>query len=275
MATIRVYWRGMDKRAITSKLVELGGIIANVLDADHQQDELRVEILKASDRATSLKVMLGDKTGFLKLFRNGDAAETAFCRERKALELLHGDQVPKILFVAEAERAILTTFIKGTPLLETLTPKTVHQVAEHMGQWFGRLSNLSPSLEYEGHWANYLANYPTGFDTDILGHQRSILARSRIGKIVLSHNDNALGNFILGDNKRLYAVDFADSRMKPEGWDLITAARALFGQKPDALAMISGCLLRGYQLTAKNCGLPDNFDQIISSVAFANAAKAA
>jgi len=144
-----------------------------------------------------------------------------------------------------------------------------------MGQWFGRLSNLSPSLEYEGNWADYLAQYSSGFEADILAHQRPILEQSNIGWIVLSHNDNILGNFILGDDKRLYAVDFADSRMKPEGWDLITAARAMFGQKPDALATISGSLLRGYQLTSRNCALADNFDQVISTSAFANALKAA
>ncbi len=261
----------MDQQEIKQKLAGLSDHIANALDPDHGETAFTLETIKTSDRSTSTKVMLGDKTGFLKLFGDSDAAMAAFARERRALDILHSEPVPKLLFVAEKERAILTRFINGTPLLEKLSPETLNQTAEHLGQWFGRLANHAPAEDMDTNWGDYLAKYPTGFAVEILEHQHPILNQSKISRASLSHNDNALGNFILGADKRLYAVDFEDSQMKPEGWDLVTSARALFGQMPDQLPVISGSLLRGYQLTAKECGLADNFDQVISAIAVASA----
>lgn len=261
----------MKQSDIKEKLTAIGDVIAHVLDPDHKQENLVVESIKQSKTSTTLKATLGDKTGFLKLFEQGSAGKDAFGRERKALELLIGEQVPRLLFVAEVEQVIMTSFINGKPLLDTLKPETIGQTAEHLGQWFGRLSNKTPTVGYDGNWASYLDQYKTGFDGDILDQQRPILEQTRISRLLLSHNDNALANFILGTDKRLYGVDFEDSRMKPEGWDLVTAARALFGQMPDALPVIAGSLLRGYQLAAKGSALPDNFDQVISATAFAQA----
>jgi tRNA A-37 threonylcarbamoyl transferase component Bud32 len=269
------YDRFMNTIEIQKKLSNIGDILARILDPSHVQTDLVLEVIKRSEISTSIKAKLGDTVGFLKLFHEGENATDAFDRERRALELLMGEQVPKLLFVAEAEHVIMTSFIKGKSVLGTLSSNNVNQVSEHMGQWFGRLANKAPKTNYEGDWASYMDLYSSGFETDILDNQRPILEQSRIANLTLSHNDNALGNFIMGADKRLYAVDFEDSRMKPEGWDLITAGRALFGQMPRELPIISGSLLRGYQLTAKDCNLPDNFDQVISAVAFANAAKAA
>jgi tRNA A-37 threonylcarbamoyl transferase component Bud32 len=265
----------LDQQEIKQKLAGLGDMIARALNPDHGEAAFTLKTIKTSDRSTSAKVMLGDRAGFLKLFGDGDAAASAFARERKALELLHEEHVPKLLFVAEKERAILTRFINGTPLLEKLSPETLNQTAEHLGQWFGRLANRAPVQEMDTNWGDYLAKYPAGFAVEILEHQHPILSQSKISRASLSHNDNALGNFILGADRRLYAVDFEDSQMKPEGWDLVTSARALFGQMPDQLPVIAGSLLRGYQLTAKECGLPDNFDQVISAITVASALETA
>jgi tRNA A-37 threonylcarbamoyl transferase component Bud32 len=265
----------MKQSDIKEILTGMGDVIAHVLDPEHEQDDLVVESIKQSDSSTTLKAKLGGKIGFLKLFEQDAAGKDAFARERKALELLIGEQVPRLLFVAEVEQVIMTSFIDGKPLLDTLKPENIGQTAEHMGQWFGRLSNKTPHVAHEGNWAGYLDQYSSGFETDVLEQQRPILEQTRINRLLLAHNDNALANFILGPDKRLYGVDFEDSRMKPEGWDLATAARSLFGQMPDALPMISGSLLRGYQLAAKDSTLPDNFDQVISAIAIANAVNPA
>jgi tRNA A-37 threonylcarbamoyl transferase component Bud32 len=263
--------QGMKQAEIKETLTAIGDVIAHVLNPDHQQEDLVVESIKQSDSSTTLKAKLGDKIGFLKLFERGAVGKDAFARERKALELMIGEQVPRLLFVAEVEQVIMTSFIDGKPLLNTLKPENIGQTAEHMGQWFGRLSNKTPQVVHEGNWADYLNQYKSGFDGDILDQQRPILEQTRISRLQLSHNDNALANFILGKDKRLYGVDFEDSRMKPEGWDLVTAARSLFGQMPGDLPLIAGSLLRGYQLAAKDSALPENFDQVISATAFAQA----
>lgn len=254
---------------IKEKLEKLAGVIAPVLKLGHPESEFQADIIKISDVATGVKITLGDRVGFLKLFADGDDAQAAFDRERRALDILHGGQVPRLLLIAEAERAILTEYIKGQPLADTLHAENVIQTAEHLGQWFGRLSNHAPTEKADETWAVYLKGYSDGFDQEVLKQQTPILDQSTISRRVLSHNDNALGNFILGADKRLYAVDFEDCRMKPEGWDLVTAGRALFGQAPEQLDLIAGSLLRGYQLTAKECALAGNFDQVISVLAVA------
>jgi predicted Ser/Thr protein kinase len=265
----------MKQSDIKDVLTGIGDVIAHVLDSEHTQDSLVVESIKQSDTSTTLKAKLGEKTGFLKLFDQSPAGKDAFARERKALELLIGEQVPRLLFVAEVEQVIMTSFIDGKPLLDTLKSETIGQSAEHMGQWLGRLSNKAPHVAHDGNWADYIGQYKSGFEVKALKQQRPVLEQTRISRLLLSHNDNALANFILGSDKRLYGVDFEDSRMKPEGWDLVTAARSLFGQMPDALPVISGSLLRGYQLAAKDSTLPENFDQVISAIAFANAVNSA
>lgn len=233
------------------------------------EPEFQADILKTSGNAASFKIVLGENAGVLKLFDAGEPAKAAFERERKALDLFHGDQVPRLLFVAEAERAILTEFIKGTSFPDVVSEENLGQRAEFLGQWFGRMSNLAPSAAGQGSWATYLDQYKDGFDAGILHQQRPALEKTPVSKLLLSHNDNSLRNFILGNDKRLYAVDFEDCQMKPEGWDLVTAVRSLFGKFPGELELISASLLWGYQLGATNCGLPDSFDQVLKTLALA------
>ena len=262
---------GLEQSEIKARLAGIGDLLARVLNPDHTEDRLDIAVIKQSDNAVSVQVTLGDQTGFLKLFQMDDAAGKAFARERKALDLLAGQNIPQLLLVAEAERAILTRFIDGTPFQDVLSQDNLIQSAEHLGQWFGRLSNAAPQQALETTWGAYIAQYETGFDRSVLDQQQAFLNRAKIGISCLSHNDNVLSNFILGRDKRLYAVDFENTRMKPEGWDLITAARAIFGRFPDQLQVASQSLLRGYRLTSKTCTLAEDFDQVINALALAMA----
>jgi len=132
------------------------------------------------------------------------------------------------------------------------------------------LSNVAPNENAHETGAGYLGAYNGQFNRDVLEQQSRILKKTPVGKCVLAHNDNTLDRFILGKNKHLYFVDFEDSRMKPEGWDLVTAARSIFVRFPESLPEISAALHRGYQLSARACGLAENFDQIISSIVLAD-----
>ncbi len=261
----------MERAEIEKQLGAIGDIIAGVLVPGHQESELGVELLKSSDVATAMKVQIGEKAAFAKLFNGDDTAMAAFVRERRALELLNATQVPRLLFVAEPQRLIVTSYIEGTALNEVLTADNLMLTAEHMGQWFGAVSNTAPAEPQSGSWAEYLLNYQEGFNPEVLEQQRPILEQTQINRLTLAHNDNALSNFILGQDKRLYAVDFEDSRMKPEGWDLVTTASALFRRFPEEVPTISNALLRGYRLSAKDCSLIEAFDQLISVLVVANA----
>ncbi len=256
----------MGQTDIEKRLRALGDVIAGRLKPDYPASTMTVEVLKTSTRASAVKVSVGDKSGFVKIFATGQTAKAAFEREHRALALMNAAQVPRLLFVAIPQRLILTGFVAGKTLDATLDGETMIMRAEHLGQWFGQLSAKVASVDRDESWADYLAKYQTGFDQNLLKQQARILRQTSIKKLTLAHNDNALSNFILGPDKRLYAVDFEDCRMKPEGWDLVTATAAIFCHFPLELQTISASVLRGYRLTAPECGLPDNFDQVINAL---------
>lgn len=254
----------MAGQDIEARLRRIGDQVAGVLAPGHDSAELEADILKQSDLATALRVKVGDRRGFLKLFADSDAALAGFGRECKALDLLHGPGVPRLLLVAEGPRALLTVFVGGRPLAEFLTASNLMQKAEQIGQLFGAIANRAPVQAGGGDWAGYIARFETGLSAGLIAQQHQILEQSAIARLHLAQNDAALANFIQGRDKRLYLVDFENARMKPEGWDLVMAARVLFGRFPDHLPVISNSLLRGYRLAAKDCGLADSFDQVIN-----------
>jgi len=253
-------------------VTKLGHELAVVLDPDHQETSLEASVLAEKDHAACFLLSVGAKKGVLKVFTDDAGGRDAFGRELTALQGFQALNVPRLLFVAEPERAIMTGFIDGAPLGVNLTADNLMQKAEFLGQWFGRLAKIAPRAKIDGSWYDYLARYNGGFDRDILGSQKSLLTTTRPDHAALAHNDNALSNFILGKDKRLYGVDFEDTRMKPEGWDLVTAARALFLRFPGDLQALSNSLLRGYRLTNPDCRIVEQFDQLINVLVLANLA---
>ncbi len=260
----------MEPSEITNRLAAVSDIIARILSPEHKEQEFKADILGRSQNVTTVKVTISGQQAVARIFTLDAAGQAAFGRERRALELLMGAQVPKLLFVAEGERLILTSFIDGVLLADKLGPDNLMQMSEFLGQWFGRLSNHAPAEEASGSWADYIAKYPSGFDENVLAQQAEILRKTPIKRLMLAHNDNTLGNFIIGRDKRLYAIDFEDCQMKPEGWDLVMATRAIFRRFPDELPMIASSALRGYRLGAKNCGLAGDFEAVISALVLAN-----
>jgi len=260
----------MEHSNITARLAGLSDVIAGILSPGHEEHDLIVEVLGRSQNVVTAKITLCDQRAIARIFHNTAEGQAAFGRERQALDLLSGHQVPKLLFVAEREMVILTSFVDGATLGESLNPENLMQMSEYLGQWFGLLSNHAPVEVVDGNWAAYIVKYPGGFDGQLLAQQADMLQKIPVGRLILAHNDNALGNFILGKDKRLYAIDFEDCRMKPEGWDLIMAARSLFRRFPDELPMIATSVLRGYRLSAKNCGLDTNFQAVITALVVAN-----
>jgi len=249
---------------------KLAGLIAEVLGNDTGAGALTVEALKSSELAQSFKVTCGAATGFAKIFGATKAAQEAFEREKYALGLLQGEGIPKLRLVSEADRFICTEFIDGDPIQQVISDANLMQHSEFLGQWFGRLANHAPSESYDRNWYEYLKNYTDTFDEKLLRQQRPILETCRIFRVTLAHNDNAPSNFILGKDKHLYGVDFEDCMMKPEGWDLVTAARHLAHGHLADLPMISSSLHRGYRMTAEEALLPDNFDQVVNVLVTAN-----
>jgi len=262
----------IDPQKVLSRLADA---IAAALRPERTEKSLEAVALKSADHAKTLRLSVGDKEGIVKLFSDSLEGRLAFSREHRALAGLQRLDVPKLLLVSERDRAILTRFIPGAPFERDLDVNNLLQRSEFLGQWFGRMAGIAPRKPAKGSWADYLANYETGFDHELLAAQGSLLKSAEPAHMALAHNDNALGNFILGDDKRLYAIDFEQAMMKPEGWDLFTAARAFFQRFPDDLQSISSSLLRGFRLTNANSSLPENFDQIMNVLVLANVVKGA
>lgn len=258
----------MEPLILEHKLGRVAEAMAAVLAPGHAQSALAVETLKTSDIATTLRLTLGNKTAIAKVFEAG--ADDAFRREWKALDGFHKGPVPRLLFVSQAERILMMSEIAGRPFADGLTAETLVQRAEFLGQWFGRLANQAPTEARSETWHDYLQHYERGLDQAVLAAKTALLSRIPVNLLILSHNDNALSNFVIGTDKRLYGLDFADARMKPEGWDLVTAARTLFRRFPDDLPIIANSLIRGYTLTRKGARLDPQFDAVIATIVTAN-----
>lgn len=223
-----------------------------------------------TDNSVSLRAETDSRQVFIKLFRPGMVARQAYQREQTALAVFSGDLVPQILLADPDTGFLITEFIQGRMLADSVTEQNQPQMAEFLGNWLGRLANLAPRLEYDGNWAGYLDRYESGFDKAVLADHAAFLSGQRIGQLVLARNDNALSNFVIAPNRRLYGVDFEFSRMKPEGWDLMTAARAFLDMFPQDFDVITSSLLRGYRLTVMENGIDEVFENVIRVLVTAN-----
>lgn len=256
-------------------LTRLADTLSGVLAPDFTKDVFRAEEIKQSATARVMLLKLGDIRAVAKIFAGSEAGRAAFGRERRVLEGLPAGLAPRLRFVSEPDRVLVSDFVAGSALGAGLNGDNLMQRAEFLGQWFGRLAGAVPSEETETDWNAYLARYRHGFNPDILAQQAAALKRVPIARLTLAHNDNALSNFILGADKRLYGVDFEDARLKPEGWDLITAATALLRRLPEELQTIASALSRGYGMGAPEAALPDGFEAVIGRVALAQLAEGA
>lgn len=257
----------LEPETIISRHAE---VIAQVLAPGHAEATLSVECLKTSPTSSSYRVSVGEKHGLVKIFRTSESAQAAFDRERRALEGFQNLSVPKMLLVSERDLLITAEYLQGRTLTDLVSEQNVIQMAEFLGQWFGRLANISPTEASNLSWDSYLDGYEGSLSTEFLEGQRNILRKTRIRTVCLNHNDNALENFLVAKDKKLYGLDFEDCRMKPLGWDLVTGTRAFFVRFPDKLQTISNSLLRGFRLTGPKDALPDEFDQIINTIVVSN-----
>ncbi len=254
----------MDPQALEHRITQIADVLAEVLAPGQDPAALGVEVLKTTDVAATVRLTAGERTGIAKLF-NETAAE-AFHRERKALEGFQKGLVPRLLFVSETDRLILMSEIRGKPLSDGLTAETLVQRAEFLGQWFGRIANVAPTEARPDTWYTYLKQYDTGIDQSVVDAQKTVLSQQPVNLFILSHNDNSLANFVIGKDRRLYGLDFADARMKPEGWDLVMAARAFFTRFPGDLPTIANSLIRDYALTRNGRRFEPQFDAVIATV---------
>lgn len=252
-------------------LAILGGQIANVVLPNHKAGRLKLIRKRASGVAVTFEAALEDAKAYVKIFAGSDHGLNAFNREQRALDGFHKLMVPKLLLVAEPERLLVTRFVAGRTLDKVVTSDNLPNTVEQLGKWLGILSNSAPRRPSESNWTHYLENYERGFEDAVLEERSEILDKAQISYYAICHNDNALSNYILDENDVLYGIDFEDSRFKPEGWDLITAALAFFRRFPAELPKISATLLNGYLITAEDSSLNMDFGQVISVVAIARA----
>ena len=257
----------MDRDESQKRLTRLADALATVLAPGHGEGHMLARVLREGPTAVTWRVAVAGRAGAVKVFDPGEEGRAAYARERRALEGFQGQGVPRLLFVADDAACLMTEFVAGRTLAEALDDANRLQMAEFLGQWLGRLAQVAPKRPAGGTWKDYLDKVDGRLNRQVLARQAPILEQTPVSRSLLAHNDNALTNFILGKDRRLYGVDFENARFKPEGWDLAMAGAALFGRFPDDLQLLSGALLRGYRLTAPDTGLPAHFDQVISAVA--------
>jgi len=248
----------------------LGDHIAAVLKPDHGASKLSMTTLKSGALATTFLAKVAGARAVVKIFAEGHDAHQEFEREKTALTGFNGLSIPDLMFVSEPERLLMMKYIDGSSMADHITGANLSDRAHQLGEWFATLFNASPKKPDSNDWSTYLQAYESDLKSDVLTEQEKVLGATKITVQSLAHNDNAMSNFIVAGDGAIFGIDFAQARFKPEGWDLITAARALFLKFPENLPEVSASLVAGYKDKAADSGLTDQFDQIISIACIAN-----
>lgn len=212
--------------------------IAEAIFHDVTARELRFDLVKQGRRALTLRVLHKDRAVCLKLFSDtAPDAQAAYMRERNCLiAFSHTGLVPRIIGFEDAARIVFTQPVEGPSATAPGNGLTPEQTGARLGEWMARLNAVAPSRKACGNWLSFFRKFP-GLELQGLGPARALLADIPLCGLSLSRGDAALHNYIVTADGGLVGVDFEEARMRPHGWDYITAHNALllrFGPDSEA-----------------------------------------
>lgn len=224
-----------------------GMAMAKKIHPDRDQYDLHVKVLGKSHCALSMTLTVNEKTMFLKHFvKNSVDGEVAYTSERNALKFLgSAGLAPKLAAFSNDDQILVRHYVEGETLRDIVTPETVVDHSRAVGAWLKKCANRAPSKPASGNWYEYLRGYPDLRKSQAIGASQQFLESFEINNFILSQNTTLLRDFVVSAQGTA-SVKFARARMKPAGWDLLLAARALVQLFPEQTDAISKGLADGY-----------------------------
>ncbi len=206
-----------------------------------------VETLRRRADAAVMVFRLGDRSVVVKAFDPARAATAApFERELACLlRLERSGLAPRLRGFDRKNRFVLMDEVEGCPLDHALAPATLPAIARRLGTWYARFARAQAAAEHHADWQTYLARYPGLLDPEA-PEDHAFLADLPVASLKIARNDAHLGNFLARPGGSLVGLDYEAASLKPQGWDLLLAARDLARRAPPRAAEIVDALLEGW-----------------------------
>lgn len=210
--------------------------------------QLEIETVRRSEGQITFLFSVGARKAVVKAFDPSRKDARARCeREVACARILNGTGlVPQAIGHSEDTSHIIFEHISGQSLSEAMTRFNVQDIARAMGDWYGALHSSVPQKDSPTTWFDYLGKYGEFREVIKEPQIRHTLKEMPIASVALCRNDAHLSNFILGDDDRLVGFDFEAAAMKPEGWDILLAARYLGRRFPQQIEAITWALVVGW-----------------------------
>jgi hypothetical protein len=252
-------------------LTDLADEIAFAMQLPDTQKALTFRRIETARNNAVYEIFAENKRSFAKVFARDQDGRARYAREVATLTHLDGRLGPDLLLAEETDGVVVTAAIVGQPVRKFLNRLDREHRIEHLGQWIGALASATPHQPLAGTWGLYLQEYGTEIDLNVLASIATDLDDLPLNVSILTQSDSALSNFIIGNDDRLYGVDFEEIRQKPEGWGLLLMARALADLSLGNIYEMAEMLYRGYRMTQPDSKLPREFASVIALVGLAMA----
>lgn len=259
-----------DRQMVTDVCSRWSSQIGAVVGRARALDELRVAPVKSSEEALCCRVDSDGGQAFLKVFRPGQDA--SYRRERDVLTMLKGNPVvPRHLAHCDDDRFVLSAFVDGLRADRGELAGSSAHLSYEMGRCLGRLDAALPKRASTGTWLSYLEKYDAYRDLCKWSPARDVLSEIPLCGMVLARCDAALSNFIVTETGAIVVVDFARSRFKPRGWDLVHAHAALLTRFPDRSGKDLDELIAGFADYHRGAARPQELGRVAQLLAMAQA----
>lgn len=177
-----------------------------------------------------LRLSGAEGTAVLKVF---GAEDEGYAREARMLGLLEGTALaPALLGRVAAARTLVLEDVPGTRLDDAGSPGLARAEAGALGRWLAGMAAALPGDPDPDDWATHLARLPG--QGAALAQMAAASGAAPPGALRLCRNDGHLGNTLRRPDGRLVGIDFEAAALRPEGWDLLLAARSLHRRYPTA-----------------------------------------
>ena len=235
-------------------------------------DGMRMSALSVSDYCTVLKLSGAEWACAVKAFNPSNPdARTLLRREHKVLEQFNSWPLTPNLIASQDDALLLfTEFVEGPTLDQVVNDENAVGIAQRIGSWLSLFSRDLPKVQESSDWATYLANYDDMFSDEELSQQRALLSSIKINHKSLAKNDPVLSNFLRDEVGNLVGLDFAETELKPLGWDLLLTARFMGRQFPNYRDEICEALVRGWRGDIDG-NSPEDFTQLVKFFAVTTA----
>lgn len=253
-------WRDRVAAALDGQFEHL----AHTINPEAGAGELHFELVSERLDSLAMKVSVGDKNAFLKVF-DGSAAktQTRYTREKQTLMLMHNSGLTvRLLAYCDPLRFLLTRYEKRATENRARQASNAIRFPREIGEWTAHFDAFAPNKPAPGNWYNYLKRFGDDLKQEVVSDARDILVDIPLLGAALSRNDPSFSNYMVDDDGALIGCDFEAARMRPRGWDYLLAYQAVIENAGEDTAEALNALSAGFAHKHRGALLVDELNTV-------------